>query len=309
MKQLEIQKHIASLTNEELEAFILELNMITLLTIEEEQELIHRIRKGGSEADQAKEMLVRSYLRFIYSVAKKYKRLSLSLQELLVSGITGLIKAAERYDETRGFKFISYAVWRIRQSILKSIVKHDAKDKQTELIVLFSKRQMLCIQKDENIDPYVDNGLTALAASNKDEEVFLKNAHLFYRNADHILADSRMFFAPVLIQNGMTYKGAPGAHYPTLGMYIEWWLKCKVEVTKDAEGNDALTYRIVGNPLTGTNRCKCVYPDGHTDNITHESFLPMLSMYQKISKRYHEAKVLFETYTLEEVLDILSGCN
>ncbi|MCQ2222597.1 MAG: sigma-70 family RNA polymerase sigma factor, partial [Bacteroidaceae bacterium] len=203
MKQLEIQKHIASLTNEELEAFILELNMITLLTIEEELELIHRIRKGGSEADQAKEMLVRSYLRFIYSVAKKYKRLS--LQELLVSGITGLIKAADRYDETRGFKFISYAVWWIRQSMLKSIVKHGTKDKQTELIVLFSKRQMLCIQKDENIDPYVDNGLTALAASNKDEEVFLKNAHLFYRNADHILADSRMFFAPVLIQNGMTY--------------------------------------------------------------------------------------------------------
>lgn len=309
MKQLEIQKHIASLTNEELEAFILELNMITLLTIEEELELIHRIRKGGSEADQAKEMLVRSYLRFIYSVAKKYKRLSLSLQELLVSGITGLIKAAERYDETRGFKFISYAVWWIRQSMLKSIVKHDAKDKQTELIVLFSKRQMLCIQKAENIDPYVDNGLTALAASNKNEEVFLKNAHLFYRNADHILADSRMFFAPVLIQNGMTYKGAPGAHYPTLGMYIEWWLKCKVEVTKDAEGNDALTYRIVGNPLTGTNRCKCVYPDGHTDNITHESFLPMLSIFQKISKRYLEAKVLFETCTLEEVIDILSGCN
>lgn len=309
MKQLELQKHIASLTNEEFVAFLSELNMITLLTIEEELELIHRIRKGGSEAEQAKEVLAKSHLRFIYSVAKKYKHLSLSLQELLVSGITGLIKASEKFDETRGFKFTSYAVWWIRQSMFKSIMKHDAKDKQTELIVLFSKRQMLCIQKDEDIDPYVDNGLTSLAASNKDEELSLKNTHLFYRNADHILTDSRMFFAPVLIQNGMTYKGAPGSQYPTLGMYIEWWLKCKVDVTKDAEGNDALTYRIVGNPLTGTNRCKCVYPDGHYNDITHESFLPMWSMFQKISKRYHEAKVLFETYTLEEVIDILSGCN
>ena len=103
MKQLELQKHIASLTNDEFEAFLSELNMIILLTIEEELEMIHRIRKGGSEAEQAKELLAKSYLRFIYSVAKKYMHLSLSLQELLFSGISGLIKASEKFDETRGF--------------------------------------------------------------------------------------------------------------------------------------------------------------------------------------------------------------
>lgn len=126
MKQLEIQKYISSLTNEEFNVFLSKLNMITLLTIEKELELIHRIRKGGIEVEQAKEMMAKSYLRFIYSVAKQYQHLCLTLQELIVCGITGLIKATERFDETRGFKFTSYAIWWIRQSILQSIVKHDA---------------------------------------------------------------------------------------------------------------------------------------------------------------------------------------
>ena len=131
MKQLEVQKHIASLTSEEFDVFLSKLKMITLLTIEEELELIRRIRKGGSEAERAKEMLAKSYLRFIYSVASHYKNQSLSIQELLVSGITGLIKATEQFDETRGFKFTSYAIWWIRQSMLQSIVERDAKEKHT----------------------------------------------------------------------------------------------------------------------------------------------------------------------------------
>lgn len=123
MKQLEIQKHITSLSSEEFSEFRSTLNMITLLTIDEELELIRRIRNGGNEAERAKEVLANSYLRFIYSVANQFKDQGLSLQELIVSGITGLIGAAEKYDETRGFKFASYAIWWIRESILKSIVK------------------------------------------------------------------------------------------------------------------------------------------------------------------------------------------
>ena len=156
------------------------------------------------------------------------------------------------------------------------------------------------------MNPYIDNGLTAEAKANKDEQLFLANAFLFYKNAQQILTDSRMFFAPVRINNGMTFHGTPGAHYPTLGMYIEWWHKCKVDVTRDLEKNEALTFRIAGNPLTGTNRCQCVYPDGHVKDISFDTFLPMWSTFQKISKRYHEAKVLFEAYTLEEVVNILS---
>ena len=307
MMQLELKKHIASLSSEEFEGFLSNMKMMTLLTSEEELELIHRIRKGGNEAEQAKEVLAKSYLRFIYSVAKKYKHLSLSIQELLVSGITGLIRAAQKFDETRGFKFTSYAIWWIRQSMLNAIQKRDAENKRTETIVLYTHKELVCYPKNEDVDPYVDNGLTAEAKANKDEQLFLANAFLFRENAQQILTDSRMFFVPVLINNGMTFHGTPGSHYPTLGMYIEWWHKCKVDVTRDLEMNEALTFRIAGNPLTGTNRCQCVYPDGHVKDISFDTFLPMWSTFQKISKRYHEAKVLFETYTLEEVVNILSG--
>lgn len=127
MEQIEIQKYIGNLTSEEFNVFISELNMIPLLTIDEEMKLIHRIRKGGHEGAQAREMLVKSNLRYIYSVAKKYKHLSLSLQELIVYGITGLIKASEKYDETHGFKFLSYAVWWIQQSMINAIKKCDIK--------------------------------------------------------------------------------------------------------------------------------------------------------------------------------------
>lgn len=123
MKQLEIQKHITSLSSEEFSEFRSTLNKITLLTIDEELELIRRIRNGGIEAERAKEVLANSYLRFIYSVANLFKDQGLSLQELMASGITGLIRAAEKYDETRGFKFASYAIWWIRENILNSIVK------------------------------------------------------------------------------------------------------------------------------------------------------------------------------------------
>lgn len=115
---LEIQKHIAGLSSEEFSEFRSSLDTITLLTIDEELELIRRIRNGGNAAEQAKEVLATSYLRLIYSAANLYKHLNLSLQDLMVSGITGLIRATGKYDETRGFKFASYAIWWIRQSML-----------------------------------------------------------------------------------------------------------------------------------------------------------------------------------------------
>ena len=103
--------------------------MIPLLTIDEEIELIRRIRKGGSVAERAMELLVKTNLRYIYSVAKGYENPYLSIQELLVIGITGIIRAAGKFDETRGFSFISYAIWWIRQSMLNAILKRRAEDK------------------------------------------------------------------------------------------------------------------------------------------------------------------------------------
>lgn len=129
MMQIELQKHIASLSSEEFEGFLSNIKMIPLLTIEEEIELIRRIRKGGSEAERAKELLVKTNLRYIYSVAKVYENPHLCIQKLLVIGITGLIRATGKFDETRGVPFISYAIWWIRQSMLNAIHKRSAEDK------------------------------------------------------------------------------------------------------------------------------------------------------------------------------------
>lgn len=94
-----------------------------LITIDEEIELAQKIRKGGREGERAKEKLVTANLRFVVSVAKQYQHQGLTLTDLIDEGNIGLIKAAQKFDETRGFKFISYAVWWIRQSILQAIAE------------------------------------------------------------------------------------------------------------------------------------------------------------------------------------------
>ena len=92
-----------------------------MITIDEEIELAQKIRKGGPEGERAKDKLVTANLRFVVSVAKQYQHQGLTLTDLIDEGNIGLIKAAQKFDETRGFKFISYAVWWIRQSILQAI--------------------------------------------------------------------------------------------------------------------------------------------------------------------------------------------
>lgn len=95
------------------------------LDADEEAELACIIRKGGKDADIARERLIKANLRFVISVATRFKTKSLELEDLISEGNCGLIKAAEHFDETRGFKFISYAVWWIRQSIMKAITAYD----------------------------------------------------------------------------------------------------------------------------------------------------------------------------------------
>lgn len=118
MRQLKITKSITNRENESLEKYLQEIGHEELLTLEEEVELAQRIRKGDR---RALERLTRANLRFVVSVAKQYQNQGLSLSDLINEGNMGLIKAAEKFDETRGFKFISYAVWWIRQSILQAI--------------------------------------------------------------------------------------------------------------------------------------------------------------------------------------------
>ncbi len=120
MRQLKITKSITNRESASLDKYLQEIGREDLISVEEEVELAQRIKKG----DQAAlEKLTRANLRFVVSVAKQYQNQGLSLPDLINEGNLGLIKAAEKFDETRGFKFISYAVWWIRQSILQALAE------------------------------------------------------------------------------------------------------------------------------------------------------------------------------------------
>ena len=123
MRQLKIQKSITNRSSEALDKYLVEIGRAPLITIDEEIELAQKIRKGGPEGERAKNKLVTANLRFVVSVAKQYQHQGLSLTDLIDEGNIGLVKADEKFDETRGFKFISYAVWWIRQSILQAIAE------------------------------------------------------------------------------------------------------------------------------------------------------------------------------------------
>jgi len=118
MRQLKITKSITNRESASLDKYLQEIGKYELISVEEEVELAQRIRRGDREAI---ERLTRANLRFVVSVAKQYQNQGLSLPDLINEGNLGLIKAAEKFDETRGFKFISYAVWWIRQAIMQAI--------------------------------------------------------------------------------------------------------------------------------------------------------------------------------------------
>jgi RNA polymerase primary sigma factor len=120
MRQLKISKQITNRESQSLDKYLQEIGKVDLLTPDEEVELAKRIKDGDQ---MALEKLTKANLRFVVSVAKQYQNQGLSLGDLINEGNLGLIKAAQRFDETRGFKFISYAVWWIRQSILQALAE------------------------------------------------------------------------------------------------------------------------------------------------------------------------------------------
>lgn len=120
MRQLKITKSITNRESQSLDKYLQEIGHEELLSVDEEVELAQKIKKGDRKA---LEKLTKANLRFVVSVAKQYQNQGLSLPDLINEGNVGLIKAAEKFDETRGFKFISYAVWWIRQSILQAIAE------------------------------------------------------------------------------------------------------------------------------------------------------------------------------------------
>ena len=120
MRQLKITKSITNRESASLDKYLQEIGREELITVEQEVELAQKIRKGDQSA---LERLTKANLRFVVSVAKQYQNQGLTLPDLINEGNIGLIKAAEKFDETRGFKFISYAVWWIRQSILQALAE------------------------------------------------------------------------------------------------------------------------------------------------------------------------------------------
>src|SRR6201982_469338 len=120
MRQLKITKQVTNRETASLDKYLQEIGRVDLITAEEEVELARKIKQGD---ESALTRLVKANLRFVVSVSKQYQNQGLSLPDLINEGNLGLIKAAQRFDETRGFKFISYAVWWIRQSILQALAE------------------------------------------------------------------------------------------------------------------------------------------------------------------------------------------
>ncbi len=121
MRQLKITKNITSRNSEVLDRYLSEIAHAPMLSPDEEAMLAQTIHKGGKEGERARDKLVSGNLRFVVSVAKQYQHQGITLTDLINEGNMGLVKAAEKFDETRGFKFISYAVWWIRQSIMEAL--------------------------------------------------------------------------------------------------------------------------------------------------------------------------------------------
>ena len=173
MRELKITSSITNRDSESLERYLQEVSKLSLITPEEEDDLAKRIRAGDEEAIQ---ILAKSNLRFVVSVAKQYQRQGLTLSDLINEGNLGLLKACHRFDETKGFKFISYAVWWIRQMILAALAEN-ARIVRLPLnkVGLYSKvgKAFNTLEQEYEREPTIDELSDMLGVSEREiEETF-----------------------------------------------------------------------------------------------------------------------------------------
>ena len=140
------------------------------------------------------------------------------------------------------------------------------------------------------------------------ERLFLDNAFVFLENRERILSDSRMFLCPLPFnRSGLAYTGTGGFRNPTLGVFIEFWNSCPLATTTEENGKKWLVYHIAGSPLSGSNRCGLVNPQGETKCEQVTSFIKIWPIFININTRYDKAKRNYDSYTLRQVLYILEN--
>ena len=202
---------------------------------------------------------------------------------------------------------------------------HSNTEQPKNSITLMNGAVLECIPKESHQDDFVPDKMkwdatgTYLSLGNKpckpqtrtseeferQKKLFTDNAFYLLAHQERIMRDSRMFLAPVAVQNGLAYTGTSGFNAPTLGIYLEWWNECSMALRVDKENRRSLVFHLAGSPLSGANHCAEVYEDGRTESVQVSSFISHCRPFTAINTRYDEAKHIYQAYTLEQVLDIL----
>lgn len=202
---------------------------------------------------------------------------------------------------------------------------HNSTEQPQNSITLMNGAVLECYPKESHQDDFVPDKMkldatgTYLSIGNKackplprtteemeqQKKLFTDNAFYLLAHQERIMRDSRMFLAPVAVQNGLAYTGTSGFNAPTLGIYLEWWNECSMALRVDKENRRSLVFHLAGSPLSGANHCAEVYEDGRTEPVQVSSFISHWRPFTAINTRYDEAKHMYQAYTLEQVLDIL----
>ena len=202
---------------------------------------------------------------------------------------------------------------------------HNSTEQQQNCITLMNGEVLECFPKESYQGNFVPDKMkldatgTYLSIGNKpckpqprtaedveqQKKLFTDNAFYLLAHSERIMHDSRMFLAPVAVQNVLAYTGTSGFHTPTLGIYLEWWNECSIAMRTDKDGNRSLVFHLAGSPLSGANHCAEVFEDGRVEPVQVSSFISHWQPFVNINTQYDEAKHIYQAYTLEKVLEIL----
>ncbi len=220
MRQLKIVKSITNRESTSLDKYLQDIGKEELITVDEEVELARRIKQGD---DEALEKLVKANLRFVVSVAKQYQNQGLTLSDLINEGNLGLIRAAEKFDETRGFKFISYAVWWIRQSILQALAEQSriVRLPLNQVGSINKMNKMLAKFEQENDRKPTDTELAAMLEISEEKLLQSRRNATRHRSIDAPVNDDESSSLSDLIENRDSPRADAGLMKESLSVEIE----------------------------------------------------------------------------------------